>query len=468
MADNEFSISAGAMKLIRSQGFSPYSGMDTHISAWRSLYTRTDSFYKVAYVNSSGQKRHRARASLSPARKVCREMASLILTEDTEVSVEQPNANKWLQRYLADSNFWPTGYKAVESAFSLGTSAWALSFDVRDNIARITLPRYDARMVLPLSWGQTGITECAFVSRVVSHGKPAEQVQIMAMDKDTGTYHVRTWLLCKGVVVDPESEGIISDFDTQSTFKPFGIFTPGLENIYDDLSPLGPALFADAVDEIKAVDIAWDAFIQEVANTGVKVFVDDEMIDTNGGADGGDPVPVGVAEDMYYRKVEGKEMKNYIEVFSPNIRTDRLLTALNTALSQLGDQCGFGENYFTIDKAGGMKTAKEVVADNSQLMRNVRKHEVVVRGAIQDVVCALLDNARIHCGAQIEEDFGAVSVQFDDSVITDTQSEKEMMLAEISAGVVPKWMYLVKFYGKSEEEAREAVAAETPAVPAFF
>ena len=215
------------------------------------------------------------------------------------------------------------------------------------------------------------------------------------------------------------------------------------------------------------MDIAWDAFIQEVANTGVKVFVDDELIDANG-AEGGDPVPVGVAEDMYYRKVEGKEMKNYIEVFSPTIRTDQLLTALNTALAELGDQCGFGQNYFTIDKAGGMKTAKEVVSDNSQLMRSVRKHEVVIRGAIQDVVSALLDNARIHCGADIEEDFGPVSVHFDDSVITDTQTEKETMLSEIAAGVVPKWMYLVRFYGKSEQEARDIVAAEAPAVPAFF
>ena len=467
MADNEFSISSAAMKLIRDQGFSPYTAMDAHIAEWRAMYTRTDSFYKVPYVNSAGKKRHRRRASLSPARKVCREMASLILTEDTEVSVEKPNANKWLQAYLAESNFWPAGYRAVEGAFSLGTSAWALSFDVTDDATRITLPRNDARMVLPLSWGQTGVTECAFVTRIVSRGKPAEQVQIMAMDKDTGTYHVRTWLLRNGVALDPEAEGIIADFDTQSRFKPFGIFTPGLENVHDDLSPMGPALFADAIDELKAVDIAWDAFIQEVANTGVKVFVDDELIDANG-AEGGDPVPVGVAEDMYYRKVEGKEMKNYIEVFSPTIRTDQLLTALNTALAELGDQCGFGQNYFTIDKAGGMKTAKEVVADNSQLMRNVRKHEVVIRGAIQDVVSALLDNARIHCGADIEEDFGPVSVHFDDSVITDTQTEKETMLSEIAAGVVPKWMYLVRFYGKSEQEARDIVAAEAPAVPAFF
>ena len=45
--------------------------------------------------------------------------------------------------------------------------------------------------------------------------------------------------------------------------------------MHDDLSPFGASIFADAEDEIKAVDIAWDAFIQEITLTGVRLFVDD-------------------------------------------------------------------------------------------------------------------------------------------------------------------------------------------------
>lgn len=459
MATNEFSASAEAMRIIRQEGYSPDTSMQSHIADWQAIYERSDPFYKVAYLNAAGKRRTRDRASLSPARKVCREMASLILTEDTSVSVDKPMANEWLQGYLAASNFWPTGYKAVERAFRLGTCGWALGFDFSGDGCRITLPLHDARMVVPLSWSSIGISECAFVSRVVSRGKPAEQVQIMARGEG-GTYRIKTWLLREGRALDPEQEGIIADFDTQSRFKPFGIFTPGFDNIYDDLSPYGASLFADAVDEMRAVDIAWDAFMQEVRNTGMKMFVDEEMVDMNDDGDG-NIVPTGVAEDTFYRKVEGKEMKNYLEVFSPDIRTDPLLKALDAALAEMGDQCGFGQNYFTLQKTGAARTAKEVVSDNSQLMRNVRKHEAVVRGAIQDVVSALLDNARIHCGAAIEEDFGAVRVEFDDSVIVDTQTEKELMLAEIAAGVVPKWMYLQKFHNMSEEEARAALPQET-------
>ena len=93
-------------------------------------------------------------------------------------------------------------------------------------------------------------------------------------------------------------------------------------------------------------------------------------------------------------------------------------------------------------------------------MRTVRKHENIVRGAIQDVATALLTCARIHCNAAIEEDYGPVSVEFDDSVIVDTQTEKNVMMAEIAAGLIPKWKYAVEFYGLSEDEAKAALPAE--------
>ena len=54
-----------------------------------------------------------------------------------------------------------------------------------------------------------------------------------------------------------------------------------------------------------------------------------------------------------------------------------------------------------------------------------------------------------------------MTIVWDDSIITDTQAEKTQMLSEIAAGVVPKWMYLVRFYGKSEEEAQLLMPEQT-------
>ena len=55
-----------------------------------------------------------------------------------------------------------------------------------------------------------------------------------------------------------------------------------------------------------------------------------------------------------------------------------------------------------------------------------------------------------------------VRVDFDDSIIQDTASEKAQMLAEVSAGIVPKWMYLVRFYAMDEDEARAIAPVPEP------
>lgn len=463
MTIDEFSLSNKANQIIRDAGYQLYSGMDEHIQQWHAWYTTADKFYKVPYVVKTGDKaerKSRDRYSLKPAKRVCREYASLILTEDTEISAEKPEANAWLQGYLATNNFWPNGQNLIERAFALGTAAWALDFDIqdRDEDSTIRLQRYDARMLKPLSWDEEGITECAIATRITDRGKPIERLNLYMLDKATGTYHIETHLIKDNQELKPEDYGYLSDFDTRSSYKPFGIVKPGIDNTVADISPYGMSVFADAIDTIKAVDLAFDSIFQEVDLTGVKVFMDEDLIDV--ATKDGKTIPMAQNDARMFRMIDAQGASKKIDIFSPNIRIEPLKQALDVALAELGEACGFGQQYFMLDKAGGLKTATEVVSDNGALMRNVKKHENAVRGAIQDVMSALLDNARIHCAAPIEPDFGPITVQFDDSVITDTQTAKNQMLAEISAGVRPKWHYLVEFDGLTEEEAKAALPQE--------
>ena len=64
----------------------------------------------------------------------------------------------------------------------------------------------------------------------------------------------------------------------------------------------------------------------------------------------------------------------------------------------------------------------------------------------------------------------AVSIDFDDSVITDTQTDKNMALTEISMLGIPalKRKYLVDYCGFNEEEAAAAVPDQAAAVDPGF
>ena len=459
MAIDEFSIPSAVSKKLKELGYTIPSSMASHIQKWLDLYTGADSFYSLSYISAvSKKKKSRKRFSLRPARKVCREWASLILNEDTEISVDDPAANEWLRDYLDRSKFWAIGQTLIEKAFALGTAAWALWFKVNDGaVTDIKIRRYDARMVVPISWDDDGVSECAFVTRVTIKGKAYNQLQVHAIED--GTYHIKTYLFDGEEEVATEDMGFLPDFDTEQSHKTFGIVKPGLDNVVADLSPYGISVFYDAIDAIKAVDLSWDSIYQEIDIAAIRVFMSEEMIDIND--DNGKPIPVPDTDDKVFRLVAGSSANKMIDVFAPNIRIDQLKEGLNIALAELGDNCGFGEQYFQIGKTGGLKTATEVVSDNSVLMRSIKKHENSVGSAIKDVITGLISCAAIKGYAEgVPAEFGAVDVKFDDSIITDTQSEKNLMLAEISAGVVPKWKYAERFYGMSEEEAKTWAAEE--------
>ncbi|MDO4850200.1 MAG: hypothetical protein Q4B45_10590 [Coriobacteriia bacterium] len=118
---------------------------------------------------------------------------------------------------------------------------------------------------------------------------------------------------------------------------------------------------------------------------------------------------------------------------------------------------GLGINYFDFDNVGYVKTATEVSSDNSALMRNIRKHENALQGSIADVSRALLACAR-GMGESIPDE-GDVRVVFDDSIIQDTEAEKERDMKEVAAGLQMPWEYRVRWYGESEDVARRNVGS---------
>ena len=471
MANERLSLPSGARKALEAMGYTIDDTMAPHVARWWSWYTRAageqdgdvHDFYNVPYSvtvrDGGGQRkasRTRRRMSLNPAARACQEWASLVLNEDTEVSVSDGSADEWLGAWVEANDFWPTGQQMVERAYATGTGAWALWADVRQDAADtvLRLRTYDARMIVPLSWDDDGVSECAFCTKTHVGGKPYDQLQVHRLG-DAGTYVVETLLFDReGERVDPGALGLIAEWDSGCATPTFAVVRPGISNTLSDTSPCGVSVFDRATGgAIQAVDMAFDALYQEVVLTEAMVFLDEALVDVRSADGRFVPVPAGDG-DRKFVTLAGESGKDLYEVYSPAIRTAPLREALEVALAEFGDQCGFGQDYFAIDKPGGLRTATEVSADSSALMRNVRKHENEMRKAIKRVAAALLTCARIHCAAPVPEDFGDVDVQFDDSIIVDTQTEKATMLDEIAAGVVPRWMYLERFYGMPEEQAR--------------
>ncbi|ANE22421.1 hypothetical protein AAY81_03990 [Denitrobacterium detoxificans] len=434
----------------------PYGAMRPFIARWMRMLTAKGDFYDYE-DKVDGQRLKIHRRSIRPAAKVAEEWASLLMTDKTTVATDDEAANEWLGAWMDSTGFLLNGSDLVKDAFALGTAAWALWLDVEGG--RMVPRRYDARQVIPISWDDGRIVECAFASRASYRGQMLDQLTLHLRQADG--YHIlsRAWDTDGREVVP---DGTEADFATGCPYPTFAVVRPAVKNTRVDMSPYGQSVYADAVDALEAVDLAFDAIFNEVDLTKARIFVADMLVDYGDGDGQSRPLPFG-RDNTVFRKVAATS--DLVEVFAPQMRTSSQKEAYELALRAMGGCCGFGESYFV--ERSGLRTATEVSSDNSQLMRNIRKHEKLLAGAICDIVRAAVFCAKRHLGQAQLPDYVEVAVGFDDSIIQDTAAEKAQDMAELNVTLNP-WEFRMKWYGEDEATARANVpGAQEAAAPLF-
>ena len=427
---------------LRGAGYSTRAleNMEPHVREWDRWMRAVGEFYDYRDTDGFGRVYQVHRRSIMPAIRVCREWGLLLLDKRTVVACESQACTGWLGSPLSATGFWGRAQETVVRAFGLGTGTFALWMDVGRRLVRVR--HYDARMVVPLSWDAEGVRECAFVTRCFSRGALLDQLQMHVVGDD-GAYRIRTVRFdADGRVVSVP--GVAEEVGTGSTVPTFGIVRPAVPNTRVDFSPYGQSVFADAVDAVQSVDLAYDALINEIDAGKMRVFLSDVMFDQERTKDGRRvPIPFGRGDCTVFRMVMSTE--DTIQEFAPALRTKTQGKAFRLALQVLGDLVGLGANYFDLDNVGYVKTATEVSSGNNALIRNVRKNENALEGALAGVAHALLSCAR-HRGEALHEE-GDVSVVYDDSIVQGTASEKRQDMDEVAAGLMTREEYRRKWYG---------------------
>lgn len=446
---DEYWVPEGVRAYLRGCGYSTraLADMEPHIREWDSWMRAVGEFYDYRDTDGFGRLYQVHRRSIMPAMRVCREWGSLLLDEKTTIACGSQECTDWLGSFFSASNFWGRAQETVVRAFGLGTGAFALWMDTGRKSIKVR--HYDARMVVPLSWDTEGIQECAFVTRAFLNGESIDQVQMHLLGNES-SYLIRT------VCFDKEGHemsipGVMSEVDTGSAFPTFGIVRPAVPNTRIDFSPYGQSVFADAIDAVQSVDLCYDALVNEIDAGKMRVFLSDVMFDQQKDSSGRRiPIPSGKGDCTVFRKVMSTE--DTIAEFAPALRTDSQAKAFRMALQVLGDLTGLGVNYFDLDNVGYVKTATEVSSDNSALMRNIRKNENALQGALVDVSRAVMACGR-RMGISLPDE-GDVHVIWNDSIVQDTASEKALDMQEVAAGLMLPTEYRCK-WGYADAEGTE-------------
>ena len=333
---DEYWVPEHVKDYLRGLGFVlPLDDMEPWIRSWDDWMGARGDFYDYRDKDGLGRVYEVHRRSIHPAMRVCKEWGSLLLNEDVKVVREDQRATDWIGEFFSSTNFMAQAQATAARAFGLGTGAWALWVDLDRKKVRIR--HYDARMVIPLTWVEDGVTECAFVTRALYRGKAVDQLQmhlkggmgfstdsalsvgssspsksspehsggLLAMNSEE-TYRIVT------VCFDHEGNelapvGVAPIFDTGCPFPTFGIVKPAVANTRVDMSPYGQSVFADAVDAVQAVDLTFDALVSEIDVSKMRVFLSDVLFDREKSGDKTISIPFGRQDCTVFRKVMSTE-----------------------------------------------------------------------------------------------------------------------------------------------------------------
>lgn len=239
----------------------------------------------------------------------------------------------------------------------------------------------------------------------------------------------------------------------------FGVFRTPQANNVDLGTALGLPIYADAIEEMKDLDVAYSRNAGEIFDSEKIILADDRLM-----YDSGSNLKTrGVADvklPHYVKNVFGNSPEEFYQEINPQLNTDTRLSGINALLSQIGYKCGFSNGYFVFNEATGIQTATGVEAEQQrtiQLIKDVRdKLESCLNGAIYAMsVYADLYGLAPAGTYEVVYDFGDITYN--------REEDRARWWQYVTQGRVPAWMYFVKFEGMTEEEARAMVEEAQPA-----
>lgn len=438
--------------------------MQTYMDQWNSWYEGNVKKFHNYYIYNGDRKIKQKRYTMNMAKEICEDWSDIIWSEKCKISLANEQGQEEFDKLIESLNLYYIINQSIEKSGALGTCACVVSaYDIKENQdtmvldtseAKTRIDIVDAQNVYPLSWNNKEVTECAFGSVEYINGKKYVVCSVHKL-QDNGNYIIKNHLFKDDngqlTEITAEQGGVFAEYDTKGPIKWFSIFKPMLTNNLFNNSPFGISYYANAIDNLKSVDIAFDTIQHEINNGKRRIFVRADMFNYDNGEQKlvFDPYDTSV-----YQLPSGATKDDLVQTEAEDFRTDTLINALNTALNVLGSKVGFGENHYHFDGTN-LSTATAVVSSNSKLFRRKKKLEIGYESSIYDLVEAI---------AYVSSNLGKVKIdtkdmviQFDDSIIEDKEAESNRALREVNAGLLSDIEYRMKIFGETEEIAKQKI-----------
>lgn len=461
---------------------------------YRGLY---NAWHLVEAPTIGNPKATRTLFRMDTAKAICAELAGLVWSEQAEVSVsctgnetEEDPLGHWVAGILKDNAFYTKMQSFIEQGAALGGGALKAYVKVKRDAngnpikgtEKIVIDYCMADQFVPTAWDNAKVTEGFFVSRKAKDGYYYTRLEWHSWDGDT--YVIRNELFRSEEYkndVGQDSQDILGiRYPLQAIYPElepevkinglnkslFEYWRTPIANNVDDNSPLGISIYGNSFDTLHGIDVVYDSLIREirlgkkriiVPSSAVKMTIDPQTGVERRYFDANDEAFEALAYD------DPEKLK--IQDNSSGLRIEEHTQALNALLTTLCMQVGFSSNTFSFDAKNGLKTATEVISENSKTYKTIKNFQDQLKPAIK----GLIDNI-ISLGALYDMDYEGqpisrlaqngyeTSVTMEDAVLEDSGTKMAKGIQLMNNGVLSKKTFLTAArwgIGMTDEEAEQ-------------
>lgn len=277
----------------------------------------------------------------------------------------------------------------------------------------------------------------------------------------------------------------MDDFATiQGIDRPlFAVFTVPNANNVDFDSPFGLPVFADAIEELKDLDIAYSRYVKEIVDSKRTVLLDSDLMLMGGQAITTEAQLKGRRDTLglpdMVKNVMGNGQDSFYQEINPSLNTDVRLSGINAILSQIGYKIGFSNGYFVFNEKTGFATATQVESEQARTIQFIEDIRRNIKVMLYDLVYALNVFADINTDMTLipREDFDE-SIYTDESdrkihvhftpIYSNAAEDRQRALTLTNANYYPKWYYLHMYEGLSVDEAKQLIEEAQVKTPTLF
>lgn len=212
------------------------------------------------------------------------------------------------------------------------------------------------------------------------------------------------------------------------------------------------SIYSSALDTLQELDVAFDSFEREFRLGKKRIIVPTSAVKTIVDPMTGEMRRYFDANDEAYESLELGMDSGAVKEISFELRVEEHVSAINALLNILSMQTGFSTGSFTFDSEG-LKTATEVVSQNSKTYRTRNGHVTIIEEALKDLITVILEISKLYDLYSAPEDID-VSVNFDDSIAEDRNTNADYWIKLKLNGLTSAKMAIMKVLKVTEEEAK--------------